>query len=652
MMTAIACSLSDDDDPTVTTATVTVGGSVDQSGSSKPRAAVTSSANLTVVVVYPDQGTAGTGTITGTTTLTYEADVVQGKNCFIEIRLAGSSNVYMSRFLSSEDTDVDISAPIDALSTYISSKVKAAITAGETNYTEAYDSVLTAIFGSSVPSNLFLSFSSLRASITDASILDAIDSIADAILAFDIANPDAYFDILNAIETDGQGTVTFGSSPVSAQEKAAPGFVYGFKITAPEGILSTSTPYSMSISPAFAGDYSIDGTNAVAKIIPDAADVGTTFTITITANGALGATDSFTTDIEVGALKITGQGLLALKGSLDATSYQLEAGPEVSGDSFFVIAQKDGAHTIERYSVSSLSSFGSNATIGFPTDGLAYTAIIPHDYSDALVYGSYVYVTDASSGTIKYDFSLAGVSTSQVIAPSTFTATELAKAGTKILAFNYETQALRAIDTSDDEDSSTGITFEDGFTAFEVGSLGDYFYVGGTASGNNVYQFYTQNFVQTVGAFTTPYDYEFVADQFSSTKAYGLASNTDVLVLSMTSASVGPVVTYNTSSLAGAVYANNPVANGSTVYAPQVSTSTILSYSLSSSDNITSTEGNEVSGMTTAISGDIANLVINLPEGADSDSTTIHNTGSFLIPVYTSQNTNVWYLKAFELSAE
>ena len=238
LLTAIACSSSDSS----STATVNVSGSVDQTstGSSKPLSAATAT-GLTLVIVYPDQSSSSTVSngITGTgTTLSYDADVVKGRNCFVEIRFS-SGNVFMSRFLDSNDTELDVSAPINAISTYVAAKVKEYISSNSgASYATAYDNVLTGVFGSGYASlDLFGSFDSLIGNIDDSSVLDAINSIADAIIALDPDDTSAFESLIDAIATGSQGTVTFSSAPFSgtSQGEAAPGVLYGFDFEAPEG---------------------------------------------------------------------------------------------------------------------------------------------------------------------------------------------------------------------------------------------------------------------------------------------------------------------------------------------------------------------------------------------------------------------------------
>jgi hypothetical protein len=652
MLTALACSLSDDD---AATPTVDVSGDIDQSALGKPLSAASTSI-LTVVVVNSSGTVIRTGTITGST---YTIEVNQGQDQYIELRFSDDT-VFLSKFLSSTETDTTtaITAPVDTISHYLAKALKAA---DQNDLAGSWESILIATFGSVAAYSPSSTAATLIAIIQteNPSLASNLIQISIQIATTPITGSSDFTQIDNNFDStvaEEQDTVTFSAPTLSA--KAAPGVVYTFNpgATSSAGSLDSDGPYVVTVS-AGAGSVAVDADNDLIKYIPDAADINSTVTLSVNAIGALGGSNLQSVSITVTDLEITGKDEYRLSTS-GSGPYQVVAGPMIDGDYLYVVSNDDGVYTIEKYTLADFSvTAGDTSPSAEDVTVVASNWTLPEAFSDMIIKSDVAYVVDSNTGVVKYDLTATGTTGFSSVTETNFTASTLALAGTTLLAFNSQNQTFASLDTSSssaDVASAISDLWDETLTASDIGSFGNYFYVSGTNVSNvATVEFYNSSLAY-VDSFTSDYTYDFIEDVSGlSDSLYGVSNATATVVALSFSGSEVIASTFSTST-AGTVADSNFEINGSTLITNNY-TDTTYAFSLTSGNTATSTENN-TSTVDLDFLVDLSTLIVNIPEGAstlDAAGDTSNTTHAFVpAKANTTSLTSSYYIKAYELTAE
>jgi len=649
LLTAIACSLSDDD---ATATTAAVSGSLDEDLGTLSKSSA--STELEAFIEYTD-GTVVEITINSDYSFSFNATAGVGFFLTFYSATDAGNNAYLSRYfgaLTAGSSTSGDNAVVNAVTSEHSERIKTLV--GFTAGSALSDLTALSGFVTQVTDMMFGSggtFSATGSGLV-ASFISLINDKIALIAIFDPTNIGTYFTDIAAIDNASE-TITFESGTTTGT--AAVGVVTAFSFPQAESTLTgENVSYTATVGNL---DVSVDSTNRLVKFIPSADLIGTTVTLTVTASSGRTSTGTFSATITVTDLSISGEDLFTLN---DASApYSLKYGPVSDGTNFYVVADKDGTYTIEKYAMSDLSSI--DTTSGVQNLSTTSTYAMARSFSDMIITGDVAYVVDSLSGIVKYDLTSTST-TSYTSTTANFTASTLALAGTTLLAYNSSEDTLASLDTSSSTATAetptlSGTTLD---SRNDIGSVGNYFYISGSASGNYGYDFYNSSFTLQSGSFTSAYDYEFEQDASGiSTSFYGISNSTPtVIAVSFTNSTV--VTESFTNSLAYSTFGISAI-NGSTLLTNSFS-ATGNGISLISSDNVTGTEQNTQDDYPVLdyVSLDTVEeayaMVINLPEGEAVANT----TSRFFSPVYgftsttaaaISSSTPTWFLKSYNMTS-
>lgn len=641
LLTAIACSLSDDD---ATTATASISGSLNEtSANAKPRSAAGTSTNLVGKIEYTD-GTTTSFSFTGTT-LNFTATVVAGKTFVLTVYPSDDETTpYMSRYfdsltsgtsLTGDDSEINIltTEHAERIITLIGGRSAFASTLLAATITGHYSTITNLMFTNGV-------FSASASNLAAAFVTIIANKFAN-VAAFDPTNSASYFTAQDTV--DSTEVIEFETGTTTGT--AAPGIVTAFSFPSATSTLGTSVAYTASVGDL---DYEIDSTNNLVKFIASSDLVGSTVTLTVTASTGASVTATFTATITINELSISGEDLFTLNDT--SAPYSLKYGPVSDGTNFYVVADKDGTYTIEKFSLSDLSSIDTSS--GVQNLSASSTYAMARSFSDMIITGDTAYVVDSLSGVVKYDLTSTSATSFTSQTTTNFTASTLALAGTTLLAYNDTEDTFASLNTSSSSADVTAQSLSGTLDSNDdIGSVGSYLYVSGTVSGNYGYDFYNSS-LALVDSFTSAYEYEFEQDASGlSSSFFGTSDSTStVLAISFTDSSV--VTTSYTTSLASSVLGISAI-NGSTLLTNSF-TNTGKGYSMTSADNVTGAELNTQSSYSVDYESvfnvdEAYAMVINLPEGEAVANT----TSRFFIPAteFTSSNTPTWFLKAYNMTS-